>query len=492
MFELLTNAQMRVADQLAVRTGLESFDLVRRAGQAVAQEVRAYFPSSGESHPAQALVLCGPGNNGADGFVAAADLARHGWSVRVACLVSLESLKDDAARAAQMWDAEVESFEGLTPRPGEVVVDAVFGAGFSGPLPPSVSAVFEAVEEADLPVVAVDIASGVDGDTGATDPAAMIADRTVTFFRKKPGHLLAPGLAYNPQVTVCDIGIPEKVLEHTGIAGQENDPALWRYAMPAPTIFDNKYTRGHAIVFGGRRMTGAAIMAAHGAYRVGAGVCTIVGPPAAADVYRSLLPNALFEAREWAVPFDEHLRDPRRGAVLIGPGAGMDDPENLRQAVRSACSHRDRVCVIDADAMSVFESAPQTLFKSLHGGCILTPHEGEFARIFPDLKGDKRTRTLAAAARAGAVVLLKGADTVVAAPDGRCVINSLFCPGLATAGSGDVLAGLILGLAVQKIPPFESACAAAWIHGRAASLFGPGLMATDIPGLVPQVLRDLG
>lgn len=490
MFELLTSEGMKAAERLAMDSGVDSFDLMRRAGQAVAQEVRAHFhPSEG---PARALVLCGPGNNGGDGFLAAANLARQGWSVRLACLVARDHLKNDAARAAELWDGEVIPFESLTPHPGEVVVDAVFGTGFSGSLPPVVAALFEAVEEADLPVVAVDIASGVDADTGATDPAAMIADRTVTFFRKKMGHLLAPGLAYNPNVLVTDIGIPEEVLETTGLAGHENDPALWRHALPAPTIFDNKYTRGHAIVFGGRRMTGAAVMAAHGAYRAGAGVCTIVGPPAAADVYRSLLPNALFESREWAVPFDEHLRDPRRGAVLIGPGAGLDDPENLRQAVRSACTHRDRACIIDADAMSVFESAPQTLFRFLHPGCILTPHEGEFARIFPDLKGDKRTRALAAAARAGATVLLKGADTIIAGPDGRCVVNTLFCPGLATAGSGDVLAGIILGLAVQKIPPFEACCAAAWIHGRAASFFGPGLMATDIPDLIPRVLRELG
>lgn len=489
MFEILSSDQMRAAERLTVESGGDSFALMRRAGEAVARAASDRFSVGGA--PGRALVLCGPGNNGGDGFVAAAALADLGWSVRLACLVPVESLGGHAARAASMWEGAVESFDSVDPDPGDLVVDAVFGTGFSRALPPSVSNLFEKIELLDVPVVAVDISSGVDGDSGAADPAAMIADLTVTFFRKKVGHLLTPGLAYSPHTIVCDIGIPDFVLEETGCAALENDPALWGAALPVPTVFDNKYTRGHAVIFGGQRMTGAAVLAAHGAYRAGAGVCTIVGPPSAADVYRSLLPNALFETREWAVPFDEHLRDSRRRAVLIGPGAGLDDPENLRQAVRSACSHRDRACVIDADAMSVFAQNPGVLFGCIHPGCVLTPHEGEFARIFPDLTGDKRSRALIAAARAGAVVLLKGADTVIAAPDGRCVINAVVCPGLATAGSGDVLAGIILGLVVQNIPPFEAACAAAWIHGRAGLLFGPGLMATDIPDLVPRVLKDL-
>lgn len=489
MFEILTSDQMRAAERFTIESGGDSFALMRRAGEAVALKILDYFSPS--DAPGRALVLCGPGNNGGDGFVAAALLAERGWSVRVACLVPLHSLSGNASRAAALWEGDVESFDSVIPDPDDLIVDAVFGSGFSRTLPPVVSALFEKVESLDVPVVAVDISSGVSGDTGAADPASMIADLTVTFFRKKTGHLLTPGLAYSPHTVVCDIGISDDILEEVGCAALENDPALWDRAFPVPTVFDNKYTRGHAVIFGGQRMTGAAVLAAHGAYRVGAGICTIVGPPAAADVYRSLLPNALFEAREWAVPFDEHLRDSRRRAVLIGPGAGLDDPENLRRAVQSATSHRDRVCVIDADAMSVFTENPDALFRLLHAHCILTPHEGEFARIFPDVTGDKRSRALAAAARSGAVVLLKGADTVIAAPDGRCVINAVVCPGLATAGSGDVLAGMILGLVVQNIPPFEAACAAAWIHARAGALFGPGLMATDLPDLIPRVLKDL-
>lgn len=528
MFEILSPHRMQQAERYAIDGGIGSFDLMRAAGQGVVRGILEAFPGEGMS----ALVLCGPGNNGGDGYVVAALLAQAGWNVRVAALVPPEKMKGDAARAARMWTHPEPSFVSILrhdpstarekvrpvfsldeaePEAGELVVDALFGTGFSGALPPPVIRILTAVRQGGCAVVAVDIPSGVDAASGVADPATPDAVFTVTFFRKKTGHALMPGLERCGPVQVEDIGIPDAALGDADAQLCENAPDLWLGRLGLRiTGGGNKYDRGHAVILAGPRMTGAAMMAAHAACRAGVGLCTVVGFPDFAPYF----PNMMSETIERFSDFPDSLSDPRRNLVLLGPGAGREDPEGLREAVRVACVDRSRRVVLDADALNAFADNPGALFPGLyadsrnvsekgrdlpfpglHEGCVLTPHEGEFARLFPSLaQGPKIERARKAAFLCGATVVLKGPDTVIAAPDGRVVVNTHASADLATGGSGDVLAGLILGFlgrGGREIDGFSAACAAAWVQGEAALRFGPGLMATDLPDMVPGILKDL-
>ena len=287
---------------------------------------------------------------------------------------------------------------------------------------------------------------------------------------------------------VADIGIPDSVLDEIRPAAFANEPDLWAGALRWPRPGDHKYSRGHAVIAGGGEMTGAARLAARAAMRIGAGMTSVLCPPEARAIYASGLVGPLVVASGGPEAFAEYLQDPRRTASLVGPGAGVSD--DTRELVFRALAS-GKPSVLDADALTVFSGAPEALFDAIGGTpAILTPHEGEFARLF-DSEGDKPTRARKAAALSGATVLLKGTDTVIAEPDGRIAINANAPPELATAGAGDVLAGLALGLLAQGLPAFEAACAAAWIHGEAATAFGPGLIAEDLPDLVPPVLRKL-
>ncbi len=367
-----------------------------------------------------------------------------------------------------------------------LVVDALFGAGLARPLEGSAAEAIETVNARGLDCVAVDVPSGVAGDSGAVLGTAPRCRLTVTFFRAKPGHWLLPGRALCGTLAVADIGIPASVLAAIGPSAFVNTPGLWLPQFPWPRLGGNKYSRGHAVILGGT-MTGAARLAADGARRIGAGLLTIVAPPDSAPIFAAGAPGTIVVSAANREAFDAYIADDRRNAVLIGPGAGVT-AETAAQ-VHSALA-RNKACVLDADALSVFADDHEAFYRALNPHCVLTPHEGEFARIF-SLEGDKLARSRAAAARAGAVVLLKGADTVIAAPDGRVAINTNAPPDLATAGSGDVLAGMILGLLAAQMEPFEAACAASWIHGRIAAGHGPGLIAEDLASGIPSALNQL-
>jgi NAD(P)H-hydrate epimerase len=337
-----------------------------------------------------------------------------------------------------------------------------------------------------LPVVAVDVPSGILGDTGESW-GAIGAELTVTFTRKKPGHLLLPGRELCGATVVADIATPADVLEQIAVDTWENDPSLWRARLPRLEHSGNKYSRGHALLFGGYPTTGAARLAARAAARAGAGLTTIAVPKAGLAVYAAALTSIMVRPLVRAQDLETLLADPRFTALLIGPGAGVNAA--TRRHAR-AMLRTGRPVLIDADAITVFAKQPQTLFDAIRGPCVLTPHEGEFARLF-DGAGDKLTRARGAARSSGAVIVLKGADTVIAAPDGRAFINSNAPPTLATGGAGDVLGGIILGLLTQRMDAFLAAAAAVWLHGAAAGDFGPGLLAEDLPDLLPGVLRRL-
>ncbi|MCW8951328.1 MAG: NAD(P)H-hydrate dehydratase, partial [Rhodospirillales bacterium] len=435
------------------------------------------------------VVLCGPGNNGGDGFVVARLLDDLGWPVRVALLGDVQGLRGDAAVNASRWEKQVEDLSLDVLNGAELVVDALFGAGLSRPLEGVALDVVKALNMIKCPCVAIDVPSGVQGDSGRVLGAAPKAALTVTFFRRKPGHLLMPGRQYCGETVVANIGIPEKVLKTIGPMTWENAPDLWRGSFPQLRPDGNKYDRGHAVVIGGAVMTGAARLAAYAARRIGAGLVTIAAPTPSFAIYASGPPGTI------VAPFDDLdslsaiLSDTRKNAVLVGPGGGVG--QEMREKV-SLVLGSGKGCVLDADALTSFADGREALLDALHEGCLLTPHEGEYTRLFGRDGGDDRlTMARKAASLCGAVVLLKGADTVIAAPDGRAAINVNAPPTLATAGSGDVLAGIALGLIAQGMPVFEAACAAAWIHGEAARQFGPGLVAEDLSGGIPHVLSHI-
>jgi NAD(P)H-hydrate epimerase len=383
----------------------------------------------------------------------------------------------------------VGSVDALNPRSideAELVIDAVFGAGLNRPLDSQVIDTLSFATRRGVPILAVDIPSGVTGD-GGEDWGAAASVCTVTFVRKKPGHLLLPGRDLCGDVVVADIGIPQAVLSSLAMDTWENAPALWRDRLPQLQAAANKYSRGHALLYGGYPVTGAARMAARAAARIGAGLTTIAVPEEGFSIYASALTSIMVQPLVKEHDFAQLLQDRRYTGFSIGPGAGVNDATRARALAMLATG---KPTVIDADAISVFAARTDELFQAIRGPCVITPHEGEFKRLFEN-SGDKLSRARRAARSSGAVVVLKGADTVIAAPDGRAIINSNAPATLATAGSGDVLGGLILGLLTQGMDAFLAAAAAVWVHGAAAADFGPGLLAEDLPDLAPSVLRRL-
>jgi len=482
---LLTPQQMGEADRLTIAGGISGTALMDNAGHAVADAVSRRWPQQ------KALVLCGPGNNVGDGFVAARVLAERGWPVRLALLGAREKPTRDAAAAAALWTGPVEPFAPATLGEATLVIDAIFGAGLARPIDGVARDVIAAVEAARLPVVAVDVPSGVDGASGAVLGIAPKAALTVTFFRRKPGHLLLPGRSHCGEILVAPIGIPDTVLDKIRPKIAANHPDWWRDDFPWPLPESHKYTRGHALVAGGAVMTGAARLAARAAARLGSGLVTVAAPDPAFATYAAALTGIIVQPAGGLDAFRALLADLRRNAVLIGPGAGLG--EETREKVLAILAAEKRT-VLDADALTSFADNAEVLFGAIRSPCVLTPHEGEFARLYAgvlDGSGSKLERACRAAQLSGAVMLLKGNDTVIAAPDGRAAINPGAPPELATAGSGDVLAGMVTGLLAQGMPAFEAAAAAVWLHAETACRFGPGLIAEDLVEGLPAALRAL-
>jgi hydroxyethylthiazole kinase-like uncharacterized protein yjeF len=491
MTELLTPAEMAEADRLTIAAGVPGIELMERAGAAVAACAAAFSPRS-------VAVLAGPGNNGGDGFVAARLLAEAGFRVTVFLHGDRAKLKGDAALAAARWNGPTTPATPDAVRTYGFIIDALYGAGLDRPLEGDTLALVSAVNRSALPILAVDLPSGINGATGAVMGGAIQAKTTVTFFRKKPGHLLLPGRLHCGKVHVADIGIKSDVLQNIRPQTFENEPPLWRKSFPIPQLDGHKYSRGHAVVVsGGVSTTGAARLAARGALRAGAGLVTLASPREALAVNAAASLAVMVRAIDGAHELTEFLADARLNALAIGPGCGIGAP--TRELVLAALSG-ERAVVLDADALTSFEGEPESLFAAIrrrgNTATVLTPHAREFDRLFGKLDQStylpvKLELARKAAVTAGAVVIFKGADTVIAAPDYRAAINTNAPAWLATAGSGDVLAGFVTGLLAQGMPAFEAACAAVWLHGAAASEFGPGLIAEDLPEMLPKVYREL-
>ena len=451
-------------------------------------------------------MLCGPGNNGGDGYVAARLLRNWRIKVKVAALTPRESLRGDALAAATAWDGAVEPAETCSFDGTDLVVDALFGAGLArdieGPAAELIARLNKWRRESGQHVVAVDMPSGIDGTTGAVRGVAVEADATVTFFRLKSGHLLLPGRLHCGALTCAHIAIRSGVLADIAPDIFVNAPGFWLEALPFPKIEGHKYSRGHALVVsGGASFTGAARLAAAAALRAGAGLVTLASPRDAMAINAGALTSVMLREADDAAALAELLTDARKNVVAMGPGLGVsaETREKVESALKGGSS--SRAFVLDADALTSFSDEPERLWQAIKaapGPVVLTPHAGEFARLF-DPKGrspsgaplSKLDKARAAARESGAVLLFKGPDTVVAAPDGRATILSYASPWLATAGSGDTLTGIIAGLLAQGMAPLAAASCGAWMHARAAAIFGPGLIADDIAATLPAVWREL-
>ncbi len=467
--ELLTPAEMARADAAALAAGMPTETLMEAAGRAVARAIRARY------RPCRTLVLAGPGNNGGDGYVAARYLEQAGWPVSVAALAP-PNPGTAAAAAAARWHGPMAAFDAAEAARAGLVVDALFGAGLTRPLAPEVIQMLRAVQ---APLVAVDVPSGLDGATGQVLGHAPQAALTISFFRLKPGHLLLPGRVLCGETLLADIGLPEAVLEGIAPRCWRNHPSLW--ALPSLEVSAHKYTRGHLTILAGAAMPGAARLAASAARRLGAGLVTLhaenleLAAMLRADAPGQLVSDATLDAL---------LADERRKVWLAGPGLLPHDA--TRAAIRSLIE-AGKTLIADAGGLMAAAEAPDLL----RGAAVITPHAGEFARLFGAPGADRLSATRAAAARLGAVVVLKGPDSIIAAPDGRVIINDNAPPSLATAGTGDILAGAIAALLAQGMAPFEAAAAAVWLHGAAAASGPPGLIAEDLPALIAKARHDL-
>ncbi|MAV87151.1 MAG: bifunctional ADP-dependent NAD(P)H-hydrate dehydratase/NAD(P)H-hydrate epimerase [Rhodospirillaceae bacterium] len=479
--EILTTDQMYLADDLAIKSGLDSFNLMQTAGLSVIRVLRKKWSRR------RVLVLCGPGNNGGDGFIVASGLKNIGWPVKLGLLGDKVDLDNDALRASKLWKGEIQNLSIELLDNADLIVDALFGAGLNREVSGLARQVIETINKKRIKCISVDIPSGINGDSGQIQGCAINANTTVTFFRKKPGHLMLPGRSKVGDLKVVNIGIPNSVLGSIDVSINENNPGLFSDKFYFAGVDDHKYSRGHAIISGGDIMPGAAFLASMAARRVGAGLVSIVANMVSKAIYLSSNPGTMFIGLNKTIGFDMVVSEPRCTAFLIGPGNGLTS--DIKSRTISSLRSRKSV-VLDADALTLFKDNPSSLFKRINGPVVLTPHKGEFLRLF-DVTGNKIHDTRSASKKSGAVVVFKGGDTIIAAPDGRVAINVNSPPTLATAGSGDVLSGLITGLLATGMPAYEAACAGNWIHGEAASHYGHGLIAEDIIDGIPRVLRSL-
>ncbi|QRM55515.1 NAD(P)H-hydrate dehydratase [Sinorhizobium sp. BG8] len=482
---VVTPAEMAAIDRSAAASGIDSYGLMLKAGSAAGAAALRHYPGA-----LRYVVLCGPGNNGGDGYIAAALLYEAGASVDVYSLGDTAALTGDAARAFSDLAYPTKPLATYVPRPGDVVIDALFGAGLARDVPAEVRDVVSAVTARDLPVIAVDLPSGLCGRMGTVRGTAFTATHTVTFMCRKPGHVLLPGRLLCGSIEVFDIGIPPRVVIAESHHLRVNSPTVWRMALPSSQPEAHKYNRGHLVVFsGGALTTGAARLSATAGLRAGAGLVTIFAPRDALATNAAHLTAIMLKEVGDVADVQAKAADPRISAFVLGPGFG-----DLKKARALVLALSDRPLVLDADGITAFREDPDVLFSAFREGpvrLVLTPHDGEFARLFPDLAADtelsKVERARKAAARSHAVVVMKGADTVIAAPDGRALVNENAPPWLATAGSGDVLAGIVGAHLAKGMPAFEAAAAAVWRHGEAGERAGEGMTAEDLAASIRPI-----
>jgi len=500
---LLSNQQVRNADKLTIESGISGFELLSAAGRQVYEVVSQLATASD-----RILVACGSGNNGGDGLIAAALLLEAGFDVSVVLSSPPETVTGDARLALNALGQPVSSLADSTVDNYSIILDAILGSGIDRPVRDDLARWIALVNNSNALIVSVDIPTGICSDSGVVMGTAVAAQHTVTFFRKKTGHVLYPGRQHCGQIHLRQIGIDDSVLDQLQPRCFENGTALWQASLPQPSWNSHKYTRGHVVVATGDALsTGAARLAARAALRAGAGLVTLACPSSAVSVVASHVSCEMLETADTAAEFKAILEDERISAVVVGPGLGIGSAtqELVQAALRSTAS-----VVLDADALTSFENCEADLFQLISESkneVVLTPHFGEFKRLFGGcirsettqatgsgkqlVVDNKITMSIEAARISGATVVHKGPDTVIATPSSLCVINTNAPPWLSTAGSGDVLAGTIAGYLAQGVTGFKAASIGCWMHAEAASVFGPGLIASDIAARYPQIINRL-
>ncbi|MEH6402495.1 MAG: NAD(P)H-hydrate dehydratase [Sneathiella sp.] len=484
--KILSVEQMYEADSRTIQQGVSGKVLMENAGQGVTAFIEEGWDIC------RAAILCGPGNNGGDGYVIARALRDAGWPVKVYAYGDVQKLSGDAEFMFQKIEGNVEPLTALDLDQTDLVVDALFGAGFRGAFPTEIETLFDTMQSKSISIVCVDVPSGMDGNSGEVAKGTPCADLTVSFCRPKTGHLFYPAIKNMGRFEVIDIGISDEIIDDLKIQVFENAPDLWLDLLPVPSAMGHKYDRGHCTVMGGGlKSMGAARIAARCALRSGAGAVTLLCAPSALMAYSISLDAVMVQSLRDPEDLGDWLATKRIASILIGPGNGVSDRTraNVIEALKSKAT-----VILDADALTVFKDDPDLLFDKISkkevGHVILTPHEAEFARIF-EFEGTALERCQKAALRSGAIVVLKGASTIISEPTGRTVINTNATPWLATAGSGDSLAGIISGLIAASMPCFEATTMGVWMHGEAGIRFGPGLIAEDIEAQIPRILADL-
>ncbi len=483
---IFTCAEMAEADKYTIEHGTAGITLMERAGRGVAEVAEPIWRDAGSA--GTILVICGPGNNGGDGYVAARCLAMQGIEVRVAQLGNADKLRGDAAEARDKWPSEIENINKISLKNVSLIIDALFGAGLNKAIEGAAASVIKEINASSALVVSVDVPSGLSGDNGAVNGAVIEADHTVTFERKKPGHLLYPGRKLSGHVHLVDIGINPACHAIIKAKTFENRPSLWSHLLPTERAEQHKYNRGHVMVLGSRApMLGACRLTALAALRTGSGLVTLMAPKGTYDIQAAALDDILVVNMAKQNSFVSRLKDDRITAVAIGPGAGVSiETRNLVLKTLET----ERATVLDADALTSFIDQPASLFKAITGPAVLTPHTGEFQKLFPDLDygRDKLAAARTAAKRSGAVIILKGPDTVIASPCGLAAINSNAPSHLSVGGTGDILTGMVASLMGQGITAFDSACAAVWLHAKAAQSYSRGMIASDLLTEIPSAL----
>tara|TARA_R110002124_G_scaffold64985_2_gene177429 strand:+ start:230473 stop:231984 length:1512 start_codon:yes stop_codon:yes gene_type:complete len=465
---LVTLAQIKQVERHAKDQGMSELELIERAGIGIAEFIIENFERS------PIVFLCGGGANGSDGFVAASRLERLGWDVTLYCTKQKVMLSGVVGEAAQHWKGDVATLSEIILNDGDIVVDAVLGNGMNKPLTSEINETFNAVRQKDVTVIAVDVPTGLNCKNLTVDPCILKADYTVTTTRTRIEHVLQPGAQYCGKIHVADIGISLGAFTGMNITAHINAPELWQHFWSVPDSYTHKYKRGHVGVLGGVELTGAARLAVSAAMRAGAGLGSIATTKEAAKLYQSIVaPEVMVRGFDSEQEATALMQQRSVSVCLIGPGADREGGLDM-QRLAELCKAEDMQIVLDGDALG---TVPLKL------ATIITPHEGEFLRLFPHLADihNKLEKTKRAAAEANCIVVLKGMDTIIASPDGRAYINNKASPWLSTAGSGDVLAGAVAGCLAQKIPPFEAACSAVWMHGYASLTLGPGMVASELP-----------
>jgi len=487
---LLTPAEASSVDEWTIDNGVSGLTLMENAGRAASEILIEYIGTPLEVG-GEVLILCGPGNNGGDGYVMARHLDDWGYPVRVLSTVDKKALKGDASKMAAKWTGAVDSIKAAKLGAASVIVDCLFGTGFNKPLEGKEADVILKANQTDAFRLAIDLPSGLNGETGRVTGPSFQADATVTFFKRKPGHVVTPGRFYcggSDHVHVVDIGIPAESLEAVELSCFSNEPSLWGHAYPFQGPATHKYDRGHLLVLGGKEPTlGASRLASMAALRTGAGLVTLAAPSETYAIQAAVMTDTMVRRFDSAFGFVGIMSDARISTVLIGPGAGVGEKtvELVQQAGR-----KERNMVLDADALSSLNGRVEIISGIKNSEIVITPHEGEFARLFPDLDftEDRIKAVRKAASMIEATVILKGVSTIVADAEGRVSIASNAPSWLAVGGTGDVLSGMIGSLLAQGMPAFEAASAAVWMHGEAGMKAGRGLIASDLLDVIPSVL----